>query len=70
MVNWKEMQMKFNAGSQIVTLQGDSSLHRTLVSLQSIVKTVDVEYCGVVWTRWAVGDTSEEQRERVVWQDD
>ena len=39
-VNWQTLTMKFKVGESTVTLQGDSSLSRTLVSLKSMLKTI------------------------------
>lgn len=30
-------------------IQGDPSLNRSIVSLRSLIKTVDVVLCGAVW---------------------
>ena len=37
-VDWKQLIMKFSVGGISVTLQGDPSLSKTLVSLKSMVK--------------------------------
>ena len=46
--NWKTQVMKFNLGKETVTLRGDSSLGRTLVSLKSMIKTLRQEGSGVL----------------------
>jgi len=42
-VDWKTLTMKFQVGDMVVTLQGDPSLSKTLVSLKAMVKTFKEE---------------------------
>lgn len=48
-VNWDKMQMSFVQNSECVLLQGDPTLNGTFVSLQSLIKTSDVEFWGAIW---------------------
>lgn len=45
------MNMKFALCSRELRLQGNALLNRTIVSLRSIVKTTDVDFCGAVWAK-------------------
>lgn len=50
-IDWNKMIMKFIHGTKELELQGDPSLTRSLVSLRSLIKTVDVVFCGAVWDK-------------------
>ncbi|XP_073121973.1 uncharacterized protein [Henckelia pumila] len=52
MLNWANMQMRFTWKGQTVLLQGDPTLSRSVVSLKSIVKVREVEFCGAVSVKW------------------
>ena len=47
-INWGAMTMRFNLGNTRVQLQGDPSLCRTQVSLQSMVRTIQQEGQGIL----------------------
>ena len=46
--NWKTKVMKFNVGQEAITLRGDPSSGRTLVSLKSMIKTICREGAGLL----------------------
>ena len=46
--DWKTKVMKFTVGSETVTLRGDPSLGKTLVSLKTMLKTIRKEGGGVL----------------------
>lgn len=60
-VDWGMMVMRFLHGSKEVEIQKDPSLSRSLVSLRSLSKTVDIESCGAV--RTATGEDTASQPE-------
>ena len=39
-VDWKSLAMRFNVGGMMVTLQGDPSLSKTLVTLKAMMKAL------------------------------
>lgn len=45
---WKEKLMKFRLGNEIVTLCGDLSLGKTLVSLNAMLRTIKHEGVGIL----------------------
>ncbi|KAH9656946.1 hypothetical protein KPL70_022865 [Citrus sinensis] len=59
-INWKTHSMKFNVGNTPVNLQGDLSLHKTLVSLKAICRTIIHEGYGYVVELGAVRVATEE----------
>ncbi|KZV46800.1 peroxidase 64 [Dorcoceras hygrometricum] len=57
-VNWEAMRMSFALGKNVVTLTGDPSLCRSVISTKSLLKMTDVEFCGLLWSAEAT-DISE-----------
>ncbi|XP_068638603.1 uncharacterized protein [Aristolochia californica] len=46
--NWKTHVMKFRLGNEIVVLQGDPSLHKTLISLKVMMRVIKHEEHGAL----------------------
>lgn len=46
--NWKTQVMKFNLGSESITLRGDPALGKTLVSLKAMMRTIRHEGAGIL----------------------
>ncbi|KAL9444267.1 hypothetical protein AB3S75_017449 [Citrus x aurantiifolia] len=46
--NWKTQVMKFRLGNESVTLRGDPSLGKTLVSLKAMMRTIKHEGAGIL----------------------
>ena len=59
-INWKIHSMKFNVRNTSVNLQGDPSLHKTLVSLKAMCRTIRHEGYGYVVELGAVRVAIEE----------
>ncbi|KZV58492.1 peroxidase 64 [Dorcoceras hygrometricum] len=43
------MRMSFTLGKDVITLTGDPSLSRSVISTKSLLKVADVEFSGVLW---------------------
>ncbi|XP_073035559.1 uncharacterized protein [Primulina eburnea] len=48
LLNWAKMEMRFSWRDQTVTLKGDPSLSRSMVSLKIIAKVSEVEFYGAI----------------------
>ncbi|KZV37944.1 hypothetical protein F511_17716 [Dorcoceras hygrometricum] len=47
--NWELMRMSFSVGKRIVTLVGEPKLSRAVISMRSLLKVTDTEFCGALW---------------------
>lgn len=45
--NWKTQVMKFSLGKEMITLRGDPSLGKTLISLKAMMRTIKHECFGI-----------------------
>ena len=61
--NWKTQVMKFRLGSEIITLRGDPSLGKTLVSLKAMMRTIKHEGAGILMELNRLEGLSEESSE-------
>lgn len=48
-VNWEKLTMSFSNQGRIVTIQGDQSLKRTLVSSHTLKKEWEIAVVSVLW---------------------
>lgn len=48
-VNWSKLRISFSLHGQSHTLHGDVSLHRTPVSLRSLFRIINIDYCALLF---------------------
>ncbi|KZV43200.1 peroxidase 64 [Dorcoceras hygrometricum] len=48
-VNWETMSMSFTLGKGVVTLTGDPSLNRSVISRRALLRMAEIEFSGVLW---------------------
>jgi len=61
-VDWKSLTMKFRVGGMVVTLQGDPSLSKTMVSLKAMMKALKGSGEGMLLELGAISAEFEEKQ--------